>query len=150
MQPAGWNPPPQQPSYGQPPPGYPPQAQGYGAPAYEPAPAPAVKTSGAGDKGFFGALFDLSFSSFVTTKIIKVLYILWMLGTVLVLLGMVGAAIMQFTERYGSAVVGVLFLLASPFAAAFYLILGRLYLELVIVMFRIAETLNDINRKTKG
>ena len=28
------------------------------------------------EKGFFGALFDLSFSSFVTTKIIKVLYVL--------------------------------------------------------------------------
>ena len=28
------------------------------------------------EKGFFGALFDLSFSSFVTTKIIKVLYVI--------------------------------------------------------------------------
>ena len=28
------------------------------------------------DKGFFGALFDMSFSEFVTIKLIRILYIL--------------------------------------------------------------------------
>ena len=44
------------------------------------------------EKGFFGSLFDVSFSSLVTTKVIKVLYILSMILIGLMALIFVGAA----------------------------------------------------------
>ena len=43
----------------------------------------APRTKQQGDKGFIGSLFDFSFSSMVTPKIIKVLYVLAVLWTVL-------------------------------------------------------------------
>src|SRR5438270_11238204 len=39
--------------------------------------------SGTTAKGFLGSLFDFGFTSFVTPKIIKVLYVLIMIGTVI-------------------------------------------------------------------
>src|SRR5579863_2317083 len=107
-----WPPPPppqsdqqaQQPSFtppGYPPPGYAqeqayqPQDQGYPPPAqdysaqdqsrWHPAARPGQARS-AGEKGFFGSLFDFSFQSFVTPKIVKVLYVLFTIWTALVAL----------------------------------------------------------------
>ena len=40
----------------------------------------------AAEKGFLGSLFDFSFKSFVTPKIIKVLYVLFTIWTALVAL----------------------------------------------------------------
>ena len=34
-----------------------------------------------GNKGFFGSLFDISFTEFVTTRIIKVLFVLAIIGS---------------------------------------------------------------------
>ena len=83
------------------------------------------------DKGFFGALFDFSFSSFVTTKIIKFLYILIIIGLVVWL---VASTVMQ---GFMGFVVGVI-------GAAVMFLLSRIYLELMIVVFRMAENLELI------
>ncbi|MCK6590647.1 MAG: DUF4282 domain-containing protein, partial [Polyangiaceae bacterium] len=134
-----------------------PQGGGYGAPQGAPQPMPQgmppgyqppAASSGGLDKGFFGSLFDFSFSSYVTTKVLKVIYVLWMLLAVGVLLGGFVQAIDQMTSRYGSILVGLLTLIIAPLAAAMTLILGRMYTELIIVIFRIAENLQEINRKT--
>jgi hypothetical protein len=53
------------------------------------------------------------------------------------------------TDRYGSVLAGLLMLVLAPVAAFFTLIMGRMYTELIIVAFRIAENLQEINRKTK-
>jgi hypothetical protein len=112
---------------------------------YQPQAAPV----GSLDKGFVGSLFDFSFTSYVTTKVLKVIYVLWMLLAVGVLLGGFVQAVDQMTSRYGSILVGLLTLIIAPLAAVFTLILGRMYTELIIVAFRIAENLQEINRKTK-
>lgn len=85
-------------------------------------------------KGFFGQLFDLSFNEFVTTKIIKALFVLAIIGS-----GFGGLAIMlgMFATRSFLGVVGGL--IAGPLAFLLYVIGARVWLEVLIVIFRIAE-----------
>lgn len=86
-------------------------------------------------KGFFASLFDLSFSSLVTTKIIKVLYVI-----TLVLIGL-GYIVFTITAFSADATAGamVLFIL-GPLVALFYTIYARVFLEIVIALFRIMES----------
>ena len=135
----GFNPPY---GYGQPPQGGPPQPQ-YAAPT-----PPAPTQPGNVEKGFFGGLLDLSFSTFVTTRVIKVLYVLWLLALVFGALG--GLAMSGFALVNGDVLRGILVLVVLPFALVAYLILGRMWHELIIVQFRIAENLEELNRKTRG
>jgi hypothetical protein len=111
--------------------------------------SPSQALGGIDKKGFFVALFDFSFSSFVTTKVLKVLYGLWLLVVVFVLIGGIIGAVTQMTSRYGDVLTGLLMLILSPVGAFLTLILGRMYFELIIVAFRVAENLEELNRKTK-
>jgi hypothetical protein len=87
------------------------------------------------DKGFLGSLFDISFSSLVTTKVIKVLYILSMILIGLGALFFIGAA---FAD---SAALGVITLVVlAPLFSLLYLVYVRVLLEIVIVIFRIMES----------
>ncbi len=89
------------------------------------------------DKGFFGSLLDFSFSSFITTKIIKLLYILITIGCVVWL---VAATIMQGFMGFVGGVIG----------AVVVFLLSRIYLELMIVVFRMAENLELIAGRSGG
>ena len=86
-------------------------------------------------KGFFGSLFDVSFSSLITTKVIKVLYILSMILIGLMALFFVVGA---FTQSAAGGVITLLVL--APLAALLYLIYVRVILEVIICVFRIMET----------
>lgn len=100
--------------------------------------------------GFIGGLFDFSFTTFVTTKVVKVLYGLWLVGVVgIVLVGFYGAIDNMFLRTYTHPAEGFMMLLLTPLVAALYLVLGRVYMEVIIVLFRIAENLTELNRKTK-
>lgn len=90
-------------------------------------------------KGFFGSLFDLSFSSLVTTSVIKVLYVLTLIGIGLTALGFV---VVAFKADKAFGVVTLLIL--APLASLFYVIYARVILEFIIVVFRIAEYNRDI------
>lgn len=87
------------------------------------------------EKGFLGSLFDVSFSSLITTKVIKVIYILSMILIGLTALFFVAAA---FTESAGAGVITLL--VFAPLAALLYLIYVRVILEVIICVFRIMET----------
>jgi len=100
-------------------------------------------------KGFVGAMFDFSFNNYVTPKIVKVLYGIWLLMAGLVLIGGILSGFYQFIDKYGSVVGGLFQIVVAPFAAVLIMILGRVYMEVLIVLFKIAENLGDINRKTK-
>ncbi len=90
-------------------------------------------------RGFFESLFDFSFTSLVTTKLIKVLY---GLSIAVLALGSLFFVLIAFS--------------ASPTAGAFMLIFGaplffllgvcytRVMLEIMIVLFRIAEHTAEI------
>ena len=87
------------------------------------------------EKGFFASLFDVSFSSLITTKVIKVLYVLSMVLIGLMALVIVASA---FTQSVGAGVFTLLIL--APLAALLYLIYVRVILEVIICVFRIMET----------
>ena len=88
-------------------------------------------------KGFFSRLFDFSFTEFITTELIKLLYGLAMVFAGLGALVFIG---MGFTAH---PIVGVLFLIVSPLVFVIYVIFARVYLELIIVAFRIAENTKE-------
>jgi hypothetical protein len=126
---------------------YPQQYQQQQPPESNPRPIAQPPSGGVDRKGFFGSLFDLSFSSFVTTKIIKLLYALQIIGAVVLLVVGLAAGALKISDD--SAIAGVGMMVAAPFGAILMLVLGRVYLELTIVLFRIAEDIGDINTKTR-
>lgn len=121
--------PPGQPQYG---PGV-----GQGATGY---PSPSQQLSDT--KGFVASLFDFGFTSFVTTKVVKVLYVLIM---VLLALGALGFVISAFAVK---PILGIFVLLiAAPIVFFVYLAVWRIFLEILIIIFRIAEDLRAIRER---
>jgi uncharacterized protein DUF4282 len=99
-----------------------------------------------GEKGFVGSLFDFSFSSFVTPKIIKVLYVLFTVWTALVSLLI---AIIGF--RTGGALAGIFVLvIVVPIYVALTLGVYRVILEAFMVVFRIYEETKKISERTQS
>ncbi|HWI72517.1 MAG TPA: DUF4282 domain-containing protein [Baekduia sp.] len=92
------------------------------------------------ERGFFSSLFDISFTSFITTKIIKVIYVLTLIGIGLVALAFVVAAFQE------NAALGLFVLLiGAPIIALIYTVYARVILEFIIQVFRISELLRDQN-----
>jgi hypothetical protein len=123
----------------QPPPPQPPPPQ---PPPPRPSPAPAQPGGQAGAKGFLGALFDFRFTSFVTPKVVKVLYPLIMILTGLTALGFIDIA---FRANIGFGFVS-LFILAP----LFFLVVTAIYrilLEFFIVIFRVAEDIRAMRER---
>ncbi len=90
-------------------------------------------------RSFFSALFDLSFSRFITPKIIRVLFLLGIVG---IGVGYLGAVISAFSIHVATGLV-VLFIL-GPLMAIVYVVFLRVWLELVIVAFRIMENTREM------
>lgn len=90
------------------------------------------------NRGFFESLFDLSFSSFITTKLIKVLYLLWLVGAGLTALRFI---LTGLQSGLGSALARII---GAALAFLFAAIYGRVLMELIIVVFRIAEHTGQI------
>lgn len=85
-------------------------------------------------KSFVESLFDFSFTVFVTSKIIKLLYILSIVGAAIASLFLIT---LGFTV---STVIGVLMLLiGAPLVFLLCVTYARVFLEIMIVIFRISE-----------
>jgi len=97
-----------------------------------------------GRTGFVASLFDLSFTEFVTTRIIKLLFVLAIIGSAI---GALGIVIAGFSSD--STAAGVLALLFSPVVFLLYVLLSRIWLELLIVVFRIAENTGRLVEQNK-
>ncbi|MFL6051700.1 MAG: DUF4282 domain-containing protein [Actinoallomurus sp.] len=121
-----------------PPPGYgPPPQDPHGSPGYSPRPA---------GKGFMGALFDANFDHMITTRLIKVVYILAILLISLTSLFilLVGLWALQFGwGRY----FGIFLVPAAPLLWMFELVGVRITLEFVINQFKITEHLKGIREQ---
>ncbi|MCP4550254.1 MAG: DUF4282 domain-containing protein [bacterium] len=93
------------------------------------------------DKGILGTLFDFSFSEFITIKVVKILFIIGLVTsgwwTVKVIQGV----------WWDSTFWGVITVLISPIIFAMFVLLVRVALELVLVLFRIAEGVKELNAK---
>lgn len=90
------------------------------------------------DKGFLNAMFDLSFSSFITPKLIKFIYII-SIG-LLALFGL-GIIISGFSQGFGP---GLAALILAPIIFLLYLMAVRIWLEMTIVVFRISQNVAKI------
>jgi hypothetical protein len=98
------------------------------------APPEAADTS-----GLIGALLDFGFTSFVTPKVIKVLYVLVMIGTVASALAF---TIMVFKV---SATFGILTLVfGDPLIILIVMAIYRIVLEFFVVTFRAAEDIRAL------
>ncbi|MGH3773127.1 MAG: DUF4282 domain-containing protein [Pseudonocardiaceae bacterium] len=116
-------------TYNPPPPGSPgpqyPEGAGGPSPARQP-------------QGFFGALFDFSFNHFVTPLIIRVLYVLGLIGIAL------GYLVFVVGAFQASAVQGVVTLLLGLIISFIYLAFWRVILEFYLAVVRMSE---DIHRR---
>ena len=95
-------------------------------------------------KGFFGSLFDVSFKSLAMTKIIKVLYILVLIGLALAALFLIGNA----AQEGGSEALVTIIAVAIGFLL--YLMYIRLALEALIVIFNIGQNTAELVRLQGG
>lgn len=91
---------------------------------------------------FFAALFDFSFSTFITTKIIKALYI------VAIAFSLLGGLMMIIGGFSNGFLSGVVTLALAPVVVLIYIVMARVWLELVIVLFNISEDIRSIADKT--
>jgi hypothetical protein len=87
-------------------------------------------------KGFWAGLFDLSFTEFITIRVIKVIFILAIIASVIVGLVVFGKGIAMLKFRVA---LGLLMIVVSPLVALLYVLLARVWLEIIVVLFRIAE-----------
>jgi hypothetical protein len=103
----------------------------------DPAPGPKADA-----RGFLGALFDFGFTSFVTPKVIKVLYMLIVIGTVL------SALVFTIMVFEASVAFGVLTLVVGdPLFILIVLAIYRIILEFFVVTFRVAEDIRALRER---
>lgn len=92
-------------------------------------------------KGFFSKLFDFSFRDFITPTIVAILY-----GILIVIAGI--GAIALIVRGFSAAwYLGVIALVLSPIVFLLYVIMFRVYLEIVVALIRIAQNTTDMLRK---
>ncbi len=86
--------------------------------------------------GFFGALFDLSFTKFATPYILRFVFILAM---VVIGLAVVMAFLGGLISLFNGDPVGLVFVILAPLGGLLYLLVVRLALEAAIAVIRVAQ-----------
>jgi hypothetical protein len=104
--------------------------------ASQPAPAPT-------NRGFFEALMDTRFDSLITPKLIRFLYVVQIVALII---GTLFVVLVGFANDAG---LGILFLILAPLAALIYLIVIRLYLELIVIAFKIRDAAEEVAVNTR-
>ncbi len=94
-------------------------------------------------KGFWQRLFDFSFREFITPSIVKIIF--W-IAIILTGLGVLANIITSFIQGPAE---GVLSLILAPIVGILAVIMTRVYLEVVMVFFRILGLMEGI-AKDKG
>jgi hypothetical protein len=98
--------------------------------------------SGTTAQGFLGSLFDFGFTSFVTPKIIKVLYVLIMIGTVIT------ALFYSYVDYRINAAFGILTLFViAPLMSLIVLGSWRIFLEFFMIIFRISDDIRYVRER---
>lgn len=118
-----------------PPPNQPPNPN----PGPGPGPGGGGSSLSASGSGLIKALFDFNFDTFITPKIVKIVY---MVATVLVgltVVGMIFSAFGMMADGGFLVFVGLIFLLAAPVLGLIYLAFIRMSLELYYALIRLSE-----------
>ena len=132
------------------------QDQGYPGPQGQAAPhwqavagmsqAPPKEKAKGGTKGFLAALFDFSFTTFVTPKIIKVLYVLITVWTLLWAL-----VFLRLGFKYGGFAGGIFTLVVvDPILVLLTLGVYRMVLELFMVVHRMHDDLKALRDRAES
>lgn len=99
-------------------------------------------------EGFLKSLFDVSMKEMITPKIIRILYIIGLIGIALGVLGSLVAAIFAAsTAGIGALLVSLITIPIGAFLAVVFL---RVYLELIILLFNIYDQLKEIRANQKS
>jgi hypothetical protein len=91
-------------------------------------------------KGFFSGLFDFSFTSLITPRIVQIIYVLG-----LVVAGLSALAFL-FTGFASGGAAAALALILSPIIFLVSAVFFRVYLEVVMVLFKIADNTSIMAR----
>jgi hypothetical protein len=94
-----------------------------------------------GGGGFLSALFDYSFSRYITPSVVKVVYII---VTVLLALVWLGGIVAAFQA---SVWAGILYLAFGWIVALVYLALARITLEFFVAVISVSEKVNAYARR---
>lgn len=96
-----------------------------------------------GDSHFLQALFDFSFSEFVTVQLVRTLYVL------LIIMGLF-SAVMTVVALFSQGLLPGLFsILLAPLGFLVWVVAARVSLELFVVVFRIAGYLRELAKGTE-
>ncbi|MFO0660509.1 MAG: DUF4282 domain-containing protein [Polyangiaceae bacterium] len=111
-----------------------------------------------GAKPFIQALFDFKFESFIAPRLLGILYGLFLAVLALGVLFGIGSGVYGIFDailsKYSYNVSGrimssLMTIAATPFVAALYVLLGRMYFEVLAVLFRGVALLESIDTKSK-
>lgn len=102
------------------------------------------RPAGGGSKGFFESLFDWEFESFVTLRFIKVIYVIAVVAVGL------GALLVTLSAVRGGGLLALVVLVGGVVGFFVYVILVRIYLEVIALLFRIGENTSAILAAVKG
>jgi hypothetical protein len=86
------------------------------------------------NKGLLGCVFDISFSEFVTPRLIKILFIIAIVGSAMGALTILRGGLVA-----NDAVIFLASLIMAPVVFLVCVLWSRVCLELIMVVFRIAE-----------
>lgn len=92
-------------------------------------------------KGFMASLFDTSFSSFVTPKVIRVVYIIVMIILALETLGYI---IWGFAAFHAF---GIIFMPIALLIGLVSLAIARISFELIMVIFRMGDDMHALRNR---
>jgi hypothetical protein len=124
-------------------PGPGPGGQGAPGPGMPAAPVgSALPRQAADSRSFLSALFDFSFTSFVTVRIIKVLYVL-----ILILTSLYALVFTIVAFKAGPVIGLATLLIGDPLFIIIVMAFWRLVLESFVVIFRIAEDTREIRER---
>jgi hypothetical protein len=93
--------------------------------------------------GFFESLMDTRFDNLITPKLIRFLYVV---SIVVLAIGAILVIVSGFVDEVGT---GILALILAPIGALIYLIVIRLWLELIVVAFKIREAAEEVAANTR-
>ena len=83
--------------------------------------------------GFIKALFDFKLHHFITMRVLRFLY------TITTILIVIGGAIFMLSGLINGGSQGILFVILTPLGVLLYLIVVRLYVELLANLQRIGD-----------
>ena len=97
------------------------------------------------EKGVIGTMLDFSFQSFITTRIVSLLYILS-----IALCGLAALGVLIGMAVTGEAMLILLGIILMPIVFCLGVLAARVYLELIIVLFKIAENTGALVRQRES